>query len=515
MALATWCLPAWTGAAAQPAAVPGSRSQPLSTAPPSVSSGTAGAGEPTIARPVEQDTSRANAPAVIEYSVRAAPPTSVVETPRVPAQLTLRDALLASFERSGTVSASRADVETALAMIDATVARKLPQIEAFVRGGVVRSGEDRESFEQAEAGLTLSMTLLDWGAGSSRIAMERARAESAAARLDSAVDDLGFRVVDTFFEVLLQRDQLRVADWSLKEARRFQAQLAAPVQAGALPASLAANAAALVAQQEAAVTTNIRALRQAEAQLAVLVGFEPAALVDPLLAGRPFGTAAHAVQLALARSPIVAEAAARTRAAEAEQQSVLSDNNGRLTLDAEAAIGQNVGGTADANLDGSVSATYRIAIFDGGLRQAQAAGAASGVAAAGGREVAARHTVETAVRRAWAVHETAGQLRRQEERAVGALELALQGFADEIQAGQRQFSELPALIAQSSDAQKALATYYYGEQLAVLHLYRHTGDAWAVVGVENARKALVEIGTRPDSLLPLWLDSLLRRIGAS
>jgi len=483
------------------------------TALPDASGGAGGLVEPAQARARTPNGSTEPSPSLLQYSIERAPPTTVAGTPLVPARLTLRDALLAAFERSGTVSASRAELEAALAAIDAAAARRLPQLDAFARGGVVHSGEDRETFDQAETGLMLSATLYDWGAGADRVAARRALAEGATARLDEAVGTLGFDLIDTYYEVLLQRDLLRVAEWALSEARKFAADLAAPVAAGALPASLAANAAALVAQQEAAVTTAIRMLRQAEARLSVLVGQLPGDLIDPRIFGRPFGNVEHAVSLAVGRSPSVAEAAARTRAAEAERRAVLAEDHGRLTLDAEAALGRNAGGNADARFDGSVSATYRIALFDGGLRDAQAAGAASDVAAAGGREVAARHQVETAVRRAWAVHETAGDLRRQEERAVAALEQALAAFGSDLQAGQRQPSELPTLVTQSADAQRALATYYYGEQLSVLHLYRHTGDAWSVLGVENARKALVEAATRPGSLVPIWFSGLLDRLG--
>lgn len=480
---------------------------------PDAASGVGGDTEPTVARPAPANAANEASPSVLRYTVDQAPPSSVQGVPTAPSRLTLRDALLASFERSGEVSSSRAVVESALAAVDAASAKRLPVLDAFVRSGVVRSGQDRQTFDQTEVGFSLSATLFDWGAGSERVESQRALADGAASRLNAAVDTLGFSVIDSYYDVLLQRDTLRVVQWALTEGRKFEQQLKAPVEAGAVPASLAANAAALVAQQEAAVTSTIRTLRQSEAQLAVLVGMKPGDLVDPRVFGRPFGTVDHAVALAIARSPDVKEAQARTRSAEAARRALLADDRGRLTLDAQASIGRNAGGNADASVDGSIAATYRIPIFDGGLRDAQAAGASGDVADAGGKEVAARHQVETAVRRAWAVHETAATLRREEERAVDALERALKGFPAELQAGQRQPSELPTLIGQSADAQKALATYYYGEQLAVLHLYRHTGDAFSVLGVERARAELVKVAARDGSLLPLWLHGLMERLG--
>ena len=429
----------------------------------------------------------------------------------VPKLRSVTDAVLNAYAISGNLHGAQARGDRLRAEIAGARARRLPEIEGFARGGAQLTTEnsDTVSLSRSEAGVSLSW-VYRFGAADLRLQEAKARARAGEADLEAIIEEITYSTITAYYDVLLQRDVVRASRYGLEQTEIFARRIAPAIGGGGLlPESARSEIDARLARKRVELTQATEILRLAESSLAAVTGIEAGDLVDPRLYGRPFVNRKHAISVAIQTSPSVRGAREQLAAAAKARRAVARENLGSFSVDLEAAMGRNVGGSLDAEVDGSALATFRFPIFDGGLRQALEAQVAADVSAAGGSATQAQLDVERAVRAAWEVYELASNKRKDQQAEIAALAELLARYEAEVDIGQRQLGEYYAQVDAYAAAHARLAAFYYGEQLAVTQLYRGTGQIFEVLGLVEEKARLMRAMMSSPGLLAPWTEWLV------
>jgi adhesin transport system outer membrane protein len=192
----------------------------------------------------------------------------------------------------------------------------------WTRSDAEGSDPEKTSLWRYQVGLTLTQMLFDGFETKYEVERQQSRVASVAHRVRESAEFTGLDIVESYLNVLRQRELLAIAQANVTRHVDIEAQMKDSSNAGRTTQADVEQARARVAAARANESSVREALRTSEAAYNRLVGHMPRTLVRPASAGASLAeTVDEEVKTALAASPTIAsrEADMGTAAAEAKQ----------------------------------------------------------------------------------------------------------------------------------------------------------------------------------------------------
>jgi adhesin transport system outer membrane protein len=350
--------------------------------------------------------------------------------------------------------------------------------------GTRAQGKDSETLWRYEASATLTQMLFDGFAASSEVSRQESRVESAAHRVHETAEFVGLDIVESYLEVLRQRELLGISRANVQEHLVMLNEIRSAEQAGRSTAADIAQADARLAAARANEASVRQSLRDAEANYIEETGIEPDALIIPSIpveAVTP--TVEDAVRTALAESPTLDIFESDMDVAWAEYEAAGASFYPELDLQLNARQGDDLGGVEGRDTSASALVVMNWNVFRGGIDTALRREHIYRHAQAKESRAEAARSLEKDIRQTWAAMLAAG------ERAV---EFSSQAEANErvVAAYKEQFDLDRRTLLDVLDSQNELfvsrsntVNAEYLEMLAVFRLLALQGRLLDSLGV--------------------------------
>jgi adhesin transport system outer membrane protein len=354
-------------------------------------------------------------------------------------------------------------------------------------------GNDSETMTRYEASATLTQMLFDGFAASSEVSRQESRVASAAHRVNETAEFVGLDIVESYLEVLRQRELLAIARTNVQEHLVMLNEIRSAEEAGRSTAADIAQADARLAASRANEASVRQALREAEARYIEETGVEPDALIIPAIpveAVTP--TVEDAVRTALAESPTLDIFESDMNVAWAEYEAAGASFYPEVDLQLNARQGNDLGGVDGRDTSASALVVMNWNVFRGGIDTALRREHIYRHAQAKESRVEAARSLEKDVRQTWAAMLAAG------ERAV---EFSAQAEANErvVAAYKEQFDLDRRTLLDVLDSQNELfvsrsntVNAEYLEMLAVFRLLALQGRLLSALGVAAPFEAAMQ-----------------------
>ncbi|KVD24243.1 TolC family outer membrane protein [Burkholderia ubonensis] len=231
-------------------------------------------------------------------------------------------------------------------------------------------GQNRATFTQRNANVTLSQMLFDGFAVRSEVARQQARIDSSANRVASTSEDVALRVVGAYLEVLRRRETTAAAEDNLDSHRRIHDLIKLRSDRGVGRRADLYQAESRLALAQDNLRSEQSSLKDAEVAYVRLVGTAPDALVKPVAPeGALPPTERLALDTALANHPSLAGAEADVAQARARYDGAKAALWPRLDLELSASHDRD--GVLGPTNDRRVMLRLRYNLFQGGADKAR------------------------------------------------------------------------------------------------------------------------------------------------
>ena len=377
----------------------------------------------------------------------------------------------------------------------------LPSIDLRADGGVEHTndpgtrgrGSDNENLWRYDAGATLTQMLFDGFEARSEVRRQEARVDSAAYRVHETAEFVSLDIVDSYLEVLRQRELLAIARSNVQEHMVMLNEIRSAENSGRSTNADVAQADARLASARANEASVRQSLRDAEARFIEETGVEPDALIIPSIpvdAITP--TVDDAVRTALTESPTLDIFESDMDVAWAEYEATGANFYPQVDLQLNGRQGHDLGGVQGRDTSGSALLVMNWNVYRGGIDTALRREHVYRHAQAKEGRVQAARELEKDVRQTWAAMLAAG------ERAV---EFGAQAEANErvVAAYKDQFDLDRRTLLDVLDSQNELfvsrsntVNAEYLEMLAVYRLLALQGRLLDALGVQEPYEAVLE-----------------------
>lgn len=414
---------------------------------------------------------------------------------------TLRDALaigVATNPEYGVVAASRRATDEELKQGEALF---LPSID--VNGDIgfehsddpgTRAGtdDDTENLFRKEVGVTLTQMLFDGFEAHYEVQRQQARVISSAQRVRETAELVGLSIVESYLEVLRQRQLLLISRENVSSHLNILDQIQDGVTAGRSTRADGEQAKARLAAARATESSTRQALRNAEAQYRAEVG-DPAGDLDmPVI---PYETLAadvdQEVMTTLSHSPTLDIFTADIEVAYAEAQGTKSTQYPQLDLQLNARTGHDLGGTEGRDTSASALVVLNWNLYRGGADVAR------------GREFVHRHqqskesrteaarAVESDVRQTWASMVSAGERASQFAAQADANTEVVKAYKDQFNLDRRTLLDVLDSQNELFVSRSNTVNSEFLEIFAVYRLMALKGRLLPTLGVEYPRESVI------------------------
>ncbi len=367
------------------------------------------------------------------------------------------------------------------------------------------TGDDDETLVRYLASATLTQMLFDGFDARYEVERQKARVASAASRVRETAELVGLSIVESYLDVLRQRQLLVIARQNVQRHLEIMDQITDGVSAGRSTQADLEQMRARVAQARATESSTRQALRNAEAIYRQEVGDAPGKLDLPVT---PFdGLAADVdqeVKQTLAHSPTLDIFTADIEVAYAEAQQTKSTFYPQFDLEVNATQGDNLNGVEEKERSASALVVMNWNLYRGGADTARA------------REFIHRHqetkesraeasrAVESDVRQTWASMIASGEQARQFAAQADANIEVVKAYKDQFDLNRRTL--LDVLDAQNEwfVSRSNTINSEFLEMFAVYRLLALKGSLLPVLGVEYPRESQVasdDVWTVDDQIL--------------
>jgi len=414
--------------------------------------------------------------------------------------ITLRDAVavgVATNPEYGSVAASRRATDEELNQGKALF---LPSLDANADFGIEHSddpgtrgrGDYDKDLWRKEAGLTLTQMLFDGWESHYEVQRQEARVVSSANRVRETAELVGLSIVESYLEVLRQRQLLHTARKNVSSHISILDQIQQGVDAGRSTQADLEQAKARLASARATEANTRESLRNAEANYIREVGDKPGELNLPVI---PYDSLAKDVEdevlHTLAHSPTLDIFAADIEVAYAEAQGTKSTYYPQLDLQMNARTGHDLGGVEGRDTSASALVVMNWNLYRGGADVARAREFNHRHQQAKEARTEAERTVENDVRRTWASMVSAGERASQFAAQANANVEVVKAYKDQFNLDRRTL--LDVLDAQNelfvSNSNTVNAEFL--EMFAVYRLLALKGHLLPTLGVEYPRESVV------------------------
>jgi adhesin transport system outer membrane protein len=298
------------------------------------------------------------------------------------------------------------------------------------RGGL---GDDTESLWRYEAGLTLTQMLFDGYETKYENERQQNRVLSSAHRVRETAELVGLSIVESFLEVIRQRELLNITRENVNEHLAISSLIEEGVTAGRSTQADLEQIKARIASARAQESTIRQQLRIAESNFRREVGGDPRALVLPQVPVTALtSNVEEEVKTALTQSPTLDIFESDTRVAYSEYKGTGSTLYPQLDLQLNGRTGDNLGGVDDEE-DTSASALLvaNWNLYRGGGDVARVREFTHRYEVAKERRADTARDIEDDVRQTWARMVSAGERAREFSAQAAANSEVVRAYKDQ------------------------------------------------------------------------------------
>lgn len=418
--------------------------------------------------------------------------------------MNLRDAVavgLATNPEYGVVAASKRATDEELNQGQALF---LPSIDVNADAGYEYSddvgtragpGDDTEELFRRQAGVTLTQMLFDGMEAHYEVKRQEARVNSSAHRVKETSELIGLAIVESYLEVMRQRQLLLIARDNVADHVAIMDQIQDGVTAGRSTQADLEQAKARLASARTVESSTRQALRNAESRYRQEVGDPPVDLEFPVI---PFDQLSQDVEeevvQAMANSPTLSIFESDIEVAYAEAQGTKSTFYPQVDLQLNARTGNDLGGVEAEDTSASALVVMNWNLYRGGADVARS------------REFVHRHQqtkeeraeaargVENDVRQTWAGMVSAGERATQFSAQAEANAEVVKAYKDQFNLDRRTL--LDVLDAQNElfVSRSNTVNSEFLEMFAVYRLLALKGKLLPVIGVDYPRESTLASG---------------------
>lgn len=416
--------------------------------------------------------------------------------------MSLRDALavgVATNPEYGTVAASRRATDEEL---NQGKALYKPSVDVNADAGFEHSddvgtrggldNDDTENLFRRQIGVTLTQLLFDGWEAHYEIARQKARVISSAERVRETAELVGLSIVESYLEVLRQRQLLLIARQNVDEHLSIMDQIQDGITAGRSTQADGEQAKARLASARAVESSTRQALRNAEAQYRREVGDPPGELEMPMV---PFDSLEadvdQEVLQTLAYSPTLDIFTADIEVAYAEAQGTKSTYYPQVDLQMNARTGNDLGGVEGRDTSASALVVMNWNLYRGGADVARAREFVHRHQQAKESRAEAARSVEADVRQTWASMVSAGERAEQFAAQADANTEVVKAYKDQFSLDRRTLLDVLDSQNELFVSRSNTVNSEFLEIFAVYRLLALKGQLLPTLGVSYPRESLV------------------------
>lgn len=368
----------------------------------------------------------------------------------------------------------------------------LPSVDLRAAAGVEHtdnqstraSGLDDRSRGIYDYSATLTQMLFDGFAATNEVDRQEARVRSAAHRVHETAELVGLDIVESYLEVLRQRDLLKIARDNVREHESMLNEITASVSAGRSTEADTAQAEARVASAKANEAIVKESLRVAESRYIREVGEKPDILIMPVLPVESVSADIDsAVTAAVTNSPTLGIFEADMDVAWEEYEATASNFYPQVDLQLQGRQNDDLGGVDGIDKSASAQVIANWNVYRGGIDTALRREHVYRHAQAKESRVNAARQVEDDVRQTWAAMVSAGERANEFAAQAIANERVVAAYKDQFELDRRTLLDVldsqNELFVSRSNAVNA----EYLEMLAVYRLLALQGKLLPTLGV--------------------------------
>lgn len=417
---------------------------------------------------------------------------------------TLREALgvgLATNPEYGVVAASRRATDEELAQGKALF---LPSVDlngdiGFEHsddpGTRARGGDGEQNLWRKEVGITLTQMLFDGWESRYEVERQKARVISSAERVRETAELVGLSIVESYLEVLRQRQLLLIARQNVEDHVSILSQINDGISAGRSTQADGNQADARLSSARATEASTREALRIAEAEYRREVGDSAGNLDMPLI---PYEKLSENVELEVKKtlefSPTLEIFASDIEVAYAEAQGTKSTQYPQLDLQLNARTGHDLGGTEGRDTSASALVVMNWNLYRGGADVARQREFSHRHQQAKESYAEASRAVENDVRQTWASMVSAGERAAQFSAQVDSNKQVIKAYKDQFSLDRRTLLDVLDSQNELFVSRSNTINAEFLEVLAVYRLLALKGDLLPTLGMEYPRESEIASG---------------------
>ncbi len=349
---------------------------------------------------------------------------------------------------------------------------------------------NNESMWRNQAGLTLTQLLFDGYGVSSEIKRQKARVESSANRAAEVSEFLGLDIVESYLEVMRQRELRLIAQQNVVDHEKILDTLNTGEDAGTITTGDVSQGDARYALAKANLQSTEEALKRAEATFVQKAGEVAGKFEFPDVPRQMLpATSDESVTLLLKNSPTLAVLRSDVKVADAEYEGSGSTLYPTFTLEANANVGRDVNGIDGRTEGESVLGVMRWNLYRGGADIARQREFNHRLGASKDTYRDAELQAEKDMRDSWAGLEASSARVKEFDSQVKANTQVVSVYMDQFNLGRRTLLDLldsqNELFVSKSNRINAL----YTEAFAVYRILALQGDLLASLNVQRPAEA--------------------------
>jgi adhesin transport system outer membrane protein len=354
--------------------------------------------------------------------------------------------------------------------------------------GTRAAGNDNSELTRKELGLNIRQMLFDGWGTDSEVARQRARTESAAARLLAVGESTVMDVTEAYLDLQRYASLSTIADESLLIHRRIEDQIRLRSEAGVgsrADYDQVESRVALAEVNKLAAEVN---LRDARTTFQRVVGALPADSYAPVtLATEALPpTLETALETARTDNPLVAVAAADIAAAQAQHEAARQFDYPRFDLEVGGNLQDDIDGVEGRNNDLSAMIRMRYNLYRGGADSARKRETAYNVNEAKDVRDRTLRQLEESLRLAWAAQDATAKQLPLLRRQVDAARATRDAYAKQFNIGQRTLLDLLNAENEVQQARQSVVETETDNLLARFRILEATGALIDALGVGEA-----------------------------
>ena len=439
-------------------------------------------------------------------ALSAAPSAAQQDEPLHPSlSISLRDALATGISTNpeyGVVASSRRATDEELNQGEALY---LPSVDMradtgfehsddpATRGGI--DDDDEENMWRYEAALTLTQMLFDGFETKYEVERQEARVASSANRVRETAELVGLSIVESYLEVLRQRQLLVIARQNVSEHLSIMDQISSGVSGGRSTQADSEQAKARAASARATESSTRQALRVAEARYRQEVGDAPGQLQLPVIPYDMLSAGVdEEVEKALAYSPTLDIFEADIEVAYAESLKTKSTFYPQLDLEVSGRQGNDINGVDGRDTSATALLVMNWNLYRGGADMARAREFIHRHEQSKEERAQAARAVENDVRQTWASMVSAGERAREFAAQADANTEVVKAYKDQFSLDRRTLLDVLDSQNELFVSRSNTINAEFLEIFAVYRLLALKGALLPTMGVEYPRESQVVSG---------------------